>query len=83
MSTVTSAPAGALGLTDTSWSGRLRAVLSRWWAARLARHRENVAVRELQTMSDHQLKDIGVVRSQIEFAVRGDREHDRALLRRP
>jgi uncharacterized protein YjiS (DUF1127 family) len=79
MSTATNAPAAALGLTDMSRSGRLGAALKKWWAARLVQRREIAAIRELEAMSDHQLKDIGLVRSQIEFAVRGSR--DRALPR--
>jgi uncharacterized protein YjiS (DUF1127 family) len=34
-------------------------------------HRRRLAVRQLQSMSDAQLKDVGLHRSQIEFLVRG------------
>jgi len=37
------------------------------------RRLEHLAIHQLQAMSDRELKDIGVVRSQIEFALRGDR----------
>jgi uncharacterized protein YjiS (DUF1127 family) len=33
----------------------------------------------LHTMSDRQLRDIGIVRSQIEWAVRGDIERGRSF----
>jgi uncharacterized protein YjiS (DUF1127 family) len=38
-----------------------------------------VAIARLDSMSDRQLKDIGITRSQIEFAVRGDVERDRIV----
>ncbi len=53
----------------------LGALLGRWWVARM----ERLAMRQLQGMSDRELKDIGVVRSEIEFAVRAVRERARFL----
>ena len=44
------------------------------WAASMARRQQRLAVARLRAMSDHQLKDIGLSRSQIEPAVRGDRD---------
>jgi len=44
------------------------------WTAYMARRQQRLAVAKLRTMSDHQLKDIGLSRSQIESAVRGDRD---------
>jgi uncharacterized protein YjiS (DUF1127 family) len=44
------------------------------WAAYMARRQQHLAVAKLQSMSDHQLKDIGLSRSQIESAVRGSRD---------
>jgi hypothetical protein len=38
--------------------------------ARRARRLENLAILQLRAMSDRELKDIGIVRSQIAFAVR-------------
>ena len=72
------APAAAPSIPGRSWSWRLGAVLKRWW---LAWRLENLAILQLQAMSDRQLKDIGIPRSQIEFAVRGDLERDRAFNR--
>ena len=54
----------------------------RWWLAHLARRMERAAMMQLKSMSDRELEDIGIHRSQIEFAVRGDFERDRALARR-
>jgi uncharacterized protein YjiS (DUF1127 family) len=47
----------------------------------MARRLEKLAIRQLKAMSDRQLKDIGIVRSQIEFAVRGGLERDRTFPR--
>jgi uncharacterized protein YjiS (DUF1127 family) len=59
----------------------LIAVVKRWWAACKRRRMERLAIERLMTMSDHQLKDIGVARSQIEFAVRGTTERDGVIIR--
>jgi uncharacterized protein YjiS (DUF1127 family) len=55
---------------------RLGAVLRSWWAAYERRSRERLAAECLQRMSDRDLKDIGVVRSQIDIAVRRGVERD-------
>jgi uncharacterized protein YjiS (DUF1127 family) len=48
--------------------------LKRMWAAFVGWRIEQVAIGQLRGMSDRELKDIGLQRSQIEFAVRrGDR----------
>src|SRR5262245_32466613 len=49
------------------------ATLKAWWMAYLTRRIERVAMLQLQAMSDRQLEDIGLTRSQIEWAVRGER----------
>lgn len=49
----------------------------RWWAAYTAWRIEHWAMRRLCTMRDSQLEDIGLVCSQIEFAVRNGTERDR------
>jgi uncharacterized protein YjiS (DUF1127 family) len=74
MSTMTRAPAAVAGVSGGSASRWLGDVLKRWWVARMRRRLEGLAIRQLRAMSDRELKDIGVVRSQIEFSVR-----DRAL----
>jgi uncharacterized protein YjiS (DUF1127 family) len=40
----------------------------------MARRQQRLAVAKLRHMTDHPLKDIGLSRSQIEAAVRGDRD---------
>jgi uncharacterized protein YjiS (DUF1127 family) len=59
------------------------AAVKRWCDAYVAWRIEEAAVAQLKAMSDRELKDIGLVRSQIEIAVRGrvDHERDRVLSR--
>jgi len=47
--------------------------LKKWWMAYLTWRIERVAILQLVAMSDRQLEDIGLTRSQIERAVRGER----------
>ena len=49
----------------------------RCWAACMAWHRERRAIAELSSMSDRELKDIGVNRCEILRAVRGDKARER------
>jgi len=50
----------------------------RCWAVCMAWHRERRAIAELSSMSDHDLRDIGVNRCGILRAVRGDTSLERA-----
>jgi uncharacterized protein YjiS (DUF1127 family) len=47
------------------------AVARRAWVAYMAWRIERVAIEQLRAMSDRQLKDIGLTRSEIEAAARG------------
>ena len=49
----------------------------RWWAAYTAWHREQRAMAELLSMSDRDLRDIGINRCEILRAVRGDTLRER------
>jgi uncharacterized protein YjiS (DUF1127 family) len=49
--------------------------LMRWWVAYTTWRIEQLAISRLSEMSERQLKDIGIVRSEIEFAVKADRRH--------
>lgn len=71
MSTTFSTPAPAQGISGQSRVGGLVAVLKRWWVAHLTRRIEKVAIAHLCSMSDRELKDIGLARSEIPFAVMG------------
>jgi len=64
-----SAPTGVQRLAGQFWSRRLVEALHRQWAAYQNWHTQQQAMARLRSMSDAQLKDIGL-RSQIEIAVR-------------
>ena len=75
MSTISSAFAATQGIS-AQWMGPLIATMSRWWMAYLTWRLEQAAIAQLWSMSDRELKDIGLTRSQITRAVRlevGDR----------
>ena len=46
------------------------AVLKRWWSAYMIRRMETAAIDRLRSMSDRELKDIGLTRASIVPAVR-------------
>jgi uncharacterized protein YjiS (DUF1127 family) len=50
----------------------LLATLRACWMAYLTRRIERVAIVQLEAMSDRELEDIGLTRSQIEWAVRAE-----------
>jgi uncharacterized protein YjiS (DUF1127 family) len=53
----------------------LIATVKAWWVAYLTRRLERASIIQLHAMSDRELKDIGLTRSQIERAVRGELDH--------
>jgi uncharacterized protein YjiS (DUF1127 family) len=57
--------------------GRLAAALKRWWVAYLTWRLEQVVIDQLWPMTDRYLKDIGLTRSEITTAVKGDATRDR------
>ena len=65
-----SAPLGAQNFTGQMRGRRLVAAMTRLWAAYFKWRIEQQAIAHLRAMSDAQLKDIGLERSQIESAVR-------------
>ena len=69
MSIVLRSAAASSGMRP-SWAGGATAALMRWWAAYTSWRLERLAMSRLGAMSDRQLRDIGIVRSEIEFAVR-------------
>ena len=77
MSTVFGAPA-APNVRARASNGGLVPALKAWWLACTAWRIERLAIARLRAMSDRQLKDIGIVRSQIELAVRSGAGRDRA-----
>lgn len=49
-------------------------MLRNWWIAYVNWRLEQMAINRLRSMSDRELKDIGVYRSAIDFAVKGGAE---------
>ncbi len=74
MSTISSAPAAPRGAVGQSRASCTTAILQRWWLALLRQRIEQAAIVQLASMSDRELHDIGLTRSQIVGAVRGE-EH--------
>lgn len=58
----------ALAAESAPW--RIGKVLTRWYLAYMDWRIQSLAVNRLRNMSDRELKDIGLLRSQIEFEVR-------------
>ena len=71
MSTICNAPAAPRGIAG-QWARKLVVTLDRWLAAYAAWRLERAAIAELSAMSDRDLKDIGLYRSEIPVAVRGE-----------
>jgi uncharacterized protein YjiS (DUF1127 family) len=62
--------------------GRFIARLQSWWVAYLAWRLEREAALQLEALSDRELQDIGLRRCEIEGAVKGALERERAFYRR-
>ena len=61
---------------------RLITRLQSWWVAYLAWCLERKAALQLEALSDRELQDIGLRRCEIEGAVKGALERERAFCRR-
>ena len=77
MSTVSSA-AAAQCTAGHSRNFGLAAILKRWWVTYITWRIERVAIGQLWSMSAGELKDIGLTRSDIERAIRGEVPRGRA-----
>jgi uncharacterized protein YjiS (DUF1127 family) len=71
MSSISTIPAGSQAESVGHPVRSIGAVLRRVWLAYLERRLHQQAAAQLHAMSDRQLKDIGVSRSQIDAALRG------------
>ena len=58
--------------TNRVRSQGLVATVKTWWKGYLVRRIEQAAIIQLHAMSDRELQDIGLARSQIEQAARGE-----------
>jgi uncharacterized protein YjiS (DUF1127 family) len=70
------------GLAGRSWAVGLIANLKRCWAAYLTWRRQQAAIAQLWSMSDTQLRDIGLTRTEIIAAVKGEAVRYRAFRHR-
>ena len=65
MSSILNTRLGAHGFATRSWTARATSQLKRWWIAYLAYRKEQAALTLLSGMTDRELKDIGVTRSDL------------------
>jgi uncharacterized protein YjiS (DUF1127 family) len=80
MSMMFSATAATQGIRQSRIGGLL-ATLQRWWGAYINWRLEQAAIARLCSMSDRELRDIGVTRCEIPNAVMVRAEFDRAFRR--
>ena len=89
MSTMSSAPTAPQEMAGQSWAKdlvkdlvkNLGTTLNRWCVAYLTWRIERAAITQLWSMSDRQLRDIGISRSEVDSAMRGEAERIRAFSR--
>jgi uncharacterized protein YjiS (DUF1127 family) len=74
----TSVTQDLVGRSHANWP--VVTILKRRWAAYLTRQVEETARAQLRSMSDRELKEIGLTRAEIPRAVRGGVERDRAFI---
>jgi uncharacterized protein YjiS (DUF1127 family) len=66
------------GLSEPAWCTTVSAALRRWWMAFGNILLERAAIAALSSMSDRDLRDIGVYRCEIEQCVRLDTSNHRS-----
>jgi uncharacterized protein YjiS (DUF1127 family) len=79
MRTISSAPTLPQGMAAASWTSALLTAVTGWVEAYMAWRIERAAIATLSSMSDRALKDIGLTRSEIMTAVRGEGPRDRRV----
>lgn len=80
MSTTVIAQAAAQRTAARFWTCGLVAILKRRLATYNARRAEQAAIGQLWSMSDRELKDIGLTRVEIQYAVSGEAPCERAFV---
>jgi uncharacterized protein YjiS (DUF1127 family) len=58
-------------------SRRVAGIFRRWWIVYMKWRLNDMAISQLRSMSDRELKDMGVYRAGIDFAVRSGDSHPR------
>lgn len=79
MSTILSGEATAQGMAGQSRSAGIAATLKRWCAAYVTWRIEQVAIAHLRSMSDRELKDIGLTRCDLSRSVTRATAHERSF----
>jgi uncharacterized protein YjiS (DUF1127 family) len=82
VSTISRAPAVAQTAATPSWTAILQAKFRVWKDAYITWRIEQAAMQQLGRMSDHDLRDIGLARSEINHAVTHGAACERGLGRR-
>jgi uncharacterized protein YjiS (DUF1127 family) len=73
--------ATAQGLSGRFWTRDAATRLARWWVAYAQWRIKQQTLATLANMSDRELKDIGLTRTDIPAVVRGESVHDHAIIR--
>jgi uncharacterized protein YjiS (DUF1127 family) len=81
MSTISSVSTAARSAKRQPWVIGLAASLKRWLVAYIAWRAQEAAIAELWSMSDRELADLGLTRSDISNAVKGGVTGDRPFRR--
>jgi uncharacterized protein YjiS (DUF1127 family) len=81
MNTISNVRPMAPSLVGHSRSSGLLAALKRWWVAYMTWRIQQAAMLTLGSMSDRELKDIGLTRSDIAWVVRDGTARGRAFIR--
>jgi uncharacterized protein YjiS (DUF1127 family) len=63
------APGVPASVVVLSWGRGLGAWLGKWWVSYITWRVQRLAIRQLASMSDRELRDIGIARSEIAVAV--------------
>jgi uncharacterized protein YjiS (DUF1127 family) len=81
--TTMSAAASTQGLRKPFWAARPSPTITMkwWWESFVRWRKERAAASQLCSMSDHELRDIGLTRSQVVGAVTGESARDRIFSR--
>ena len=81
MNAISNAATSTQRLSGQSWKARLAANLKRWWTAYVTWRAEQAAADQLAAMSDRELSDIGLSRTEIDSAVKSKAACDRRISR--
>ena len=70
MNAISNAVTSTQRLSGQPWKARLAANLKRWWTAYVTWRAEQATADQLAAMSDRELRDIGLSRTEVDSAVK-------------